>query len=293
VISDAADSTIPPIPLQDVHELRLRHQGQELPGFLPYQAKGVDQKFNAEWNGLIQVTLDNVKELMQDLVEQTVNDIFKRFSCGHALMSILQSRLDTVAKNCSRRLKELARMELSQPFTLNSHYYLDSKAKFTGKLKEAFLGRFGDPDPTPAILPTSFVNESQLLGNLMFYGMKCSSIRDMFLSQQTEFDAEIDMAACLAYYKVVYKRVLNGVPMHIHSYFIKDFFYSSDGPSLSEHAYTSLVSPSEGLSGSKRARSIADLLEEELSVAHKRLELQDKKTRLEKAVRILRDPLVE
>lgn len=284
----------------------------------------------------IQGTLDEVKELMRGLVERKVNKGFSRFSsCRHALMLVLMTHLDDVAKTCSKRLGDLVAMECRGPYTRNAHYYLDSRAKFTTMMKEALVGRFRPPSqspyqvlpafnansapgapafgansaptapafnansapgataPSPLHLTTPGLSESQLLQHLASYGIRCSGIRDLFFSQPTQYDPELDMmSACLAYYKVAYKRILDEVPMHINKFLINDFF-DTNGKTLYEHAYRSLVSGrAEAEVGGKRSRGIADLLQEDANASNKRRKLQDSKFRLEKAVKVLWDPLI-
>ena len=316
-------SSIPPVPLEEVQQLRRKYQGRELPGFSPYKAvEKLIEKFFSGWKEVIQVTVEKVKELMLGLIEQKVNGSFSRFSsCHRALMSVLLTHLDDTVKTCSERLGSIVEMECQEIFTRNDHYYLDAREKSMVKLKEALLGTFNAPPSTPQFefnapfsvpgapfgsasaplgsapassaprTPTT-ISENQLMGYLLSYGIKCSGIKELFLTQQTPYDVELEMiSACLAYFKVAFKRINDVVPMNIKKFLVKDFF-QSDGRSLSEHAYLSLVAAENESVGGKRSRGLVDLLSEDTFVVHKRRKLQDSKARLEKAVRVLRDPLI-
>lgn len=50
--------------------------------------------------------------------------------------------LDMSYENCSDRLQRLCLMENEDTFTMNDHYFTDSKRNFLAELKKAYLGNF-------------------------------------------------------------------------------------------------------------------------------------------------------
>ena len=106
-------------------------------------------------------------------------------------------------------------------------------------------------------------------------------------------DDELDiMAACLAYYKVVFKRVIDEVPMHVRRYLMSDFLRSSGSSDpLPKRVHQSIMSMFD--KGADKHQGLLDLFAEDSSVDHKRRQLQDTRNRLTAALKVLRDPLKE
>jgi hypothetical protein len=131
-------------------------------------------------------------------------------------------------------------MEGSDTFTMNDHYFTDSKAVFLGKLKEANLGIL---DKTPAVrvvwpsdknawlvvnwdrhlaihVQDAAYSNSFSAANVLDYlkraGISFKTLDEIHLAQTTPEDDELNMmAATLAYCKVV---VGSGVPAVLFVY---------------------------------------------------------------------------
>lgn len=137
----------------------------------------------------------------------------------------MDAHLDSLADVCRGRMEKLASMEGSDTYTMNDHYFTDSKAAFLAKLKKANLGVLNKAVAVRGVrLPdknVEFVVDSaryfpihvqdaefpkisaHLLNYLQLAGISFKTLDEVQLAQTTSEDDELNMmAATLAYCKV-------------------------------------------------------------------------------------------
>ncbi|PNH03187.1 Interferon-induced GTP-binding protein Mx1 [Tetrabaena socialis] len=268
--------------LQEVRALRQRHVARELPGFCPYSAmEELVRGFKGQWAQHARTLLEDVVALAHQRAGAVVEDVFARYPKALRLVSnILAAHMEELRQAALAAVESLTAMEDAEIFILNDHYYCDSKTAFLGRLKRAFL-------KAAALSPQTQQAVQGLLSQLAGYGFSFKTPDALFMAQPTDADDELHMmAACLAYFKVAFKRIQDEVPMHIRS---KLLHRLADRRGLEQAVMQRLKSPAAAHPASaQQQHTVArSLLAEDEGVATRRTQLRDMERRLREAVDVL------
>ncbi|KAG2488600.1 hypothetical protein HYH03_012919 [Edaphochlamys debaryana] len=275
--------------LEQVQRLHQRHLGAELPTFSPYSAmEELVRGFKGRWREHAQACLEAVLEAVDGEAQAVLEAHFGRYPKAlRVLSTAVSAYVDRLASEADGAVREVIAMEDDDTFTLNTHYFRAQFATFLGRLKRAYL-------KPPALDAHNTQQVQALLSSLAAYGFKFSSPDDLFMAQPTPVDDELHaMAACLAYFKVAFKRVQDGVPLHIRRFLLRRLG-SREGleAALAEHLGTGAPAAAAGDGGA--ASGAADkaevarlLLAEDEAVAARRSQLRDLERRLREAVALL------
>ncbi|KAG2488599.1 hypothetical protein HYH03_012918 [Edaphochlamys debaryana] len=198
--------------LPEVHALRREHLGRELRGFSPYSAlEALVERFQHQFRPHALSCVTAVVEAVRAKVAEVVRQHFGRYPRAAKLVGqALASKLDQLAATARADVETLVEREESCIYTINTHYFRDSFHCFLGRLKVAYCR-------PPAQSEEQRREVRALLQQLSGFGVSFSCFEDAFNAQATPYDEELRlMAACLAYYKVSFKRMLDAVPLALH-----------------------------------------------------------------------------
>eukprot|EP00798_Chlamydomonas_sp_ICE-L_P007077 gene7077-173_t len=219
--------------LKDVKKLRARHLGRELPTFSPYSAvEELIEMHKGRWGGISLKCLGNVMKELTELMVDSVERHFGQFPVARAqIRALISALLESKAESCKNLLIGLVNTEKANTFTMNTHYFVDSKTAFMTRLKEAYLGVYKyrqagmlTKSTYKAVETDYAADETAVLGHIQKLGIPCTNLNRLYRSQATPVDDELSMmAATLAYFKVAFKRVVDEVPLHIMSFLMQSF----------------------------------------------------------------------
>ncbi|KXZ52299.1 hypothetical protein GPECTOR_10g931 [Gonium pectorale] len=272
--------------LEQIRELCRRHEGRELPGFSPYSAvEDLIRQHKGQWASHADECLEAVEDAVRGKGEAVLAETLGRYPKAlRAIGTVFSDYVEELTAEAGDKISSLVGIEDADTFTLNQHYFAKQHAFFLGRLKKAY------------VQPKALSNQEEeqvkdMLGKLKSFGVSFSSYDDLFMAQVTDADEELRMmAACLAYFKVAFKRVQDGVPLLIRDTLLRRLAdrHTFETVVLKKAGLASGLGP-EGLAASDAARS---LLEEDQALAARRMQLQDMKRRLQEAMAVLHAPAV-
>ncbi|GAA5960847.1 hypothetical protein JCM8115_000172 [Rhodotorula mucilaginosa] len=249
------------------------HKGREVPLNTPYGAKtSLMKDAMGPWLGLSLDSLERSKGPIGTAVLNLANRHFKAFSAE--LLEIASLTVSEVLEQlfivANARIDDIIELE-STPFTLNDHYFAQTRDDVLTALKRARQG----PD---SLQVTIYEKDhvSTALSALAAAGYKGVTADHLpRLLGPAKHEEALDAAAqTVAYWKIAYKRLVDDIPRIIDAAVIRPL-PSAISKALLEHLVT--VGKDE----------IERLMAEPAPLAAERAELNLRKTRLEEAKRVL------
>nr|BAF46281.1 dynamin related protein [Chlamydomonas reinhardtii] len=199
--------------LVEVGQLRKRHLGRELPGFLPYSAmEALLSQFKGKHRDQATACLAAVEAEVHERARRVVGDQLGRYPRAKgAVGSALCSHVESLVQETAAELDKLLAREDGDVFTLNSYEYEVMRNEFLARLKRCYKQlKQPDDEAMPEVL--------DMLSELSRHGVHFADFDAAFMAQHTAVDDELYMAAsCLAYFKVAFKRMQDAVPMAVRS----------------------------------------------------------------------------
>ncbi|KAB5589117.1 Myxovirus resistance protein [Ceratobasidium theobromae] len=274
--------------LDDVVELAEGARTRELPGEFPFAVTEelVTQTLKS-WREPVQEVFVRAERIFVQRLTSLVEHHFGKHSHG-GLRGIIQKTVLEQLEECkTKTLQELEFMldMESLPFTLNSHYYLDYKEKFhkyyaTSSINGSNLAQSLREEYTPAYTKSRMERAEDPVGTALdnlrkagFDGLKRQDLVKLLPADYSHKAALEIMASVRAYYQVAYKRFADTVPLAIDRHYVRAF----------EHVIqTTLVTRLKISSPDAHDRCVAWMTEPQ-SVVRRRVELNDRKERLEAA----------
>ncbi|KAF8181827.1 P-loop containing nucleoside triphosphate hydrolase protein [Pholiota molesta] len=126
--------------IDEVLEKAQRARTRELPGHYPFVVqKTFIHNIVKQWNAPSEALYRNVHAIISKHAKQLVQKHFEHFGQGklaHQVGVILQQHINECLKRTEERVKWILRLE-DVPFSLNTHYLADYKAKFLAYYKGA------------------------------------------------------------------------------------------------------------------------------------------------------------
>eukprot|EP00198_Chlamydomonas_reinhardtii_P007089 XP_001696425.1 dynamin-related GTPase [Chlamydomonas reinhardtii] len=194
--------------LVEVGQLRQRHLGRELPGFLPYSAmEALLSKFKGKHRDQATACLAAVEAEVHKLAHRVVEEQLGHYPRAKGAVGHVESLVQETAAE----LDKLLAREDGDVFTLNSYEYEVMRNEFLARLKRCYKQlKQPDHEAMPEVL--------DVLSELSRHGVHFADFDAAFMAQHTAVDDELYMAAsCLAYFKVAFKRMQDAVPMAVRS----------------------------------------------------------------------------
>jgi len=151
----------------------------------------------------------------------------------------IERMLDEVSSKTRDEIKIQCVMEKRRPFTMNEHYFIQSKSdKFTSLVNR----RRAPPSAripaslSPTASSTAKWTQSDFLTVLAAYGFPVKSFDDLArLYDPDKYEEELRVISdVLAYFKVAYKRMIDAIPMRIEQHFIHGFYEMMKDQLISE-----------------------------------------------------------
>ncbi|GLC38721.1 hypothetical protein PLESTF_001692100 [Pleodorina starrii] len=277
--------------LEEVTALHRRYLGNELPGFSSYDTLvELIRAFKGQWADHAAKCLEDVAALTQEQAAAVVTELFGRYPKAlRFIRSAMSQHIDTLTAEAAKEIRALTDIEDRDIFTLNDHYFSSQFTIFLGRLKRAYI-----KGPS---LDYSTINQVQnLLGQLATFGYTFRTCDELLTCQPTPVDDELRMmAACLAYFKVSFKRIQDGVPLHIRSFLLRQLV-SHQGleDAVLRHLSAKTGSGGQRMEAALQGRTSAgweeaakELLVEEEGLAQQRVQLKGLERRLREALEVL------
>ena len=136
------------------------------------------------------------------------------FNCRTAI----EHMLDEVSRITRKEIKVQCTMEKRRPFTMNEHYFIQSKSD-----KYSSLLNLRRPPQTHPVHGAQ--GKKDILAQLALYGFPLKSFEQLTrLYDPDKYEEELRVISeVLAYFKVAYKRMIDAIPMRIEHHFIHGF----------------------------------------------------------------------
>ncbi|KXZ52300.1 hypothetical protein GPECTOR_10g932 [Gonium pectorale] len=282
--------------LEQVQELRRRHEGRELPGFSPYSAvEELIRQHKGQWtnhaNECLKAVADAVRGEGMAVLQETLGRYPKALGAiGAAFLDYVEELTVTAAD----QIHLLVDMEDADTFTLNECIFSKDQARFLRRLKRAYMPKTAQDGGDGAKLGGDGEEQDgggkkqDGGGKKQDGGGKKQDGDGGRMKLVTDADEELRMmAACLAYFKVASRRVQDNVALVIRNILLRRL--------ANRYTFVTAVmqkaglATAEGLDPSAAARA---LLEEDQALAARRMQLQDMKRRLQEAMAVLHAPAV-
>ncbi|KAG2486191.1 hypothetical protein HYH03_015153 [Edaphochlamys debaryana] len=198
-----------PMMLAQVQAVLWDHAGRELPTFSPYSAvEELVRSFKGRWREHAEACLARAVQLAGAEVDAVLQAEFGAYPKAlRAVRAAASAHLAALQAEARQALRELVGLEERGVFTLNALYFRTQLAAFEARLKQAHLQR-------KALSLEAETKVKALLDSLRGHGNAFGGPQDLLMAQPTPVDDELHaMAACLAYFKVSFKRLQDGVPL--------------------------------------------------------------------------------
>ncbi|KAG2486184.1 hypothetical protein HYH03_015147 [Edaphochlamys debaryana] len=198
-----------PMMLAQVQAVLRDHAGRELPTFSPYSAvEELVRSFKGRWREHAEACLARAVQLAGAEVDAVLQAEFGAYPKAlRAVRAAASAHLAALQAEARQALRELVGLEECGVFTLNALYFRTQLAAFEARLKQAHLQR-------KALSLEAETKVKALLDSLRGHGNAFGGPQDLLMAQPTPVDDELHaMAACLAYFKVSFKRLQDGVPL--------------------------------------------------------------------------------
>ncbi|PNH03669.1 Interferon-induced GTP-binding protein Mx1 [Tetrabaena socialis] len=263
--------------LEEVSELRREHQGPELRPFMPsHIPEKLIRRFRGDWQRHADECLAAVVEVVGTVIERLVVELFGRYP--RAVRSALAEHIAGLQAATRDQLFGLVAMEDHNVFVrheTDETYF----AAFLATLKRAHV-RMQFSSMETLQKPAALLNEVPELRGALMAGA---------LLLPTSADDELKlMAACLAYYKVAFRRTREVLPLIVQETLLNKLSQPGNGLSQPDGLQWYLQ---EALLGEQPdAAAAADLLHECEHTARRRTELADIERRLKQASKLLQSP---
>ncbi|KXZ49644.1 hypothetical protein GPECTOR_20g501 [Gonium pectorale] len=265
----------------EVRSLRQKHIGRELPGFSPYSAvEELIRRYKGQWSLHALECLGEVATAAHELSVRVVEEMFERYPVAQRSIGMAFSDyMEELASEAEMQIKSLLAREDADVYTFNDRSLRQVCAAFQGRLKKAYL-------QCPALDDDGQKKASDLLHELAALNLNFGSYEDLFMAQTTDADEELHMiAACLAYFKVAFRRVADNVPITIRSTLLERLG--------DKHGLVGALLRHAGLDAGPAQDSAAAaraLLTEDEALAEQRARLRDMEQRLRRALGALHAP---
>ncbi|KAG2426403.1 hypothetical protein HYH02_014830 [Chlamydomonas schloesseri] len=286
--------------LDEVQELRRLHLGRELPGFLPYSAmEALVSRFKGQWHDQAAHCLDNVEAAAQQLAGRVANKHMGNYPLAkRAVGAALRRHVESLVQETAQHLDQLLGCEDRDVFTLNTQDFADKQAAFLGRLKCAYLH----------LCPPSREDMKEevhsALSTLSDAGADFPDLDAAIMAQRTPLDEELFMAAsCLAYFKVVFSRVRDAVPLAMRDKLLRRL---GDRAALEAAVWHELLGGAEAGAkaaaatddndgfnfddGVAKAKAAAAALQEDPHLAERRRHCKAMTLKLQQALELLQTP---
>ncbi|KAG8994195.1 hypothetical protein FRB94_010066 [Tulasnella sp. JGI-2019a] len=222
--------------LDQVMELAKRCRTKELPGNYPFDVK---QKFIAKalenWEAMAIRCFEEIHDLISDHVIKLVRFHFRKQALGglqDTVVAVAAERIRYRFQATLDKIKSLCANERT-PYTLNDHYFFESRTKFLGHYKAVYRQSRGHKALLAALQghdsETRTVHDQRwqdindamaALARLGIPGLKPADLARLLPEDEMTPGLEI-MAEVKAYFKVAYKRFVDNIPQQIDSDFIQ------------------------------------------------------------------------
>ncbi|KAF8181829.1 P-loop containing nucleoside triphosphate hydrolase protein [Pholiota molesta] len=284
--------------IDEVFERAHRARTRELPGNYPFVVqKTFIDKIIKEWHAPAQVLCKTVHNTVLEHVKSLVGKHFAEFGQGHLeqrIKSIIQQHMKKCLERAEERIQWLLELEVS-PFSLNTHYLADYKAKFLAhykssrdeqnrahlatairdyELESQAKARHSKKGTASSFsTPAEPIGIAKILSGLAEIGMtgiKPEGLANLLPPDRME-PALIIMADVRAYFQVAYKRFADLIPLAIDRELVR-----GAAKDVLQILYHNL-----GINGDDGARICKELSEESPQVAGRREDLRKKLERLE------------
>ncbi|KXZ50489.1 hypothetical protein GPECTOR_16g664 [Gonium pectorale] len=205
------------MPLYEVRSLRRKHIGRELPGFSPYSAvEDLIRRYKGQWSRHALECLGEVAAAAHELSGRVVEDVFKRYPRAQLSIGMAFSDyMEELVLEAESQIKGMLAKEDADVYTINDRSLRQMFDTFLGRLKKAYLRpRALDDDGQHRMI--------QVMHGLATLNLTFTSYDELFMAQTTDADDELRlMAACLAYFKVAFRRIADNVPITIRGTLLK------------------------------------------------------------------------
>ncbi|KAL0484131.1 GTP-binding protein Mx [Acrasis kona] len=233
-------------------------RGKDLPGFVHFgPTKHIIKKCQKEWGQIAMSLLTKIYTKIEEVIVDQSNEDFNRFL--H-----LRDQVNFHVRNYARELLEknrniidyLVDAELSEPLTLNNHYFSESVDKYMLEYKKPFV--VGNAE-----------NALKLLHNAGFHDIKIEDLDRLRRDPDEEIHKVI--ASARAYHRVSRKSFTDSIQKCIFCHFLKKFADTIDEV---------LIEKLNILDGDKE--NFAKLLAEDKLLVTRRGDLKEQESRLER-----------
>ncbi|KAF9479395.1 hypothetical protein BDN70DRAFT_878878 [Pholiota conissans] len=284
--------------IDEVLERAHRARTRELPGNYPFVVqKNFIDKIIKEWHAPAQILCKTVHSTVHEHIKNLIRKHFAEFGQGHLeqrVKNIIQQHMKQCLERAEERIKWLMELEAS-PFSLNTHYLSDYKAKYLAHYKGArdecnrshltkaiqVYANQSKPQPPQqkganTVIPsTEMTGIAKILTGLAEIGMTGVKPEDLanLLPPDRMEPALVIMADVRAYFQVAYKRFADLVPLALDRELVR-------GAGDADHVL-SILYKHLGVNGEEGARICKELSEESPQVAGRRVDLEKKLERLE------------
>ncbi|KAH9485773.1 Interferon-induced GTP-binding protein Mx2 [Psilocybe cubensis] len=278
--------------VDDVLDRAQRARTRELPGHYPFvvQRMFIDSIVK-EWQAPAQILCKIVHNIVSDNIKDLIKEHFGEFGQGHLeqrVRTIVQQHLKQCLERTEERIIWLIKLE-ELPFSLNTHYLADYRAKFLAHYKSA-REKYEQPDvidsitrykvnPVPvssssrhATEPTGIAKALAGLAEAGLSGVAAHDLAKLLPPDPMEPALNI-MADVRAYFQVAYKRFTDNVPLAIDLDLVRG----------AERNILSVLYSNLGINGVDGHRICMEMAQESPQVADRRADLQKKLERLEVA----------
>ncbi|PPQ80108.1 LOW QUALITY PROTEIN: hypothetical protein CVT25_001476 [Psilocybe cyanescens] len=302
--------------IDDVLDRAQRARTRELPGHYPFvvQKTFIDNIIK-EWQAPAQVLCKTVHSVISEHIKGLIKKHFSEFGQGYleqrvrqvlnnnyqpfvanfethilTVLTIMQQHLKKCLERVEKRIVWLMKLE-DLPFSLNTHYLADYRAKFLSHYKSV-REKYEEPDVMNAIheykvpltafssasknlpiaQPTGIAKALAGLAEAGLAGVQAHDLAKLLPPDPMEPALNI-MADVRAYFQVAYKRFTDNVPLAIDLDLVRG---------VKQDVLVVLYS-TLGINGLDGHRICKELAQESPQIADKRIDLQKKLERLEVA----------
>lgn len=284
--------------IDEVFERAHQSRTRELPGSYPFVVQETLIKAIIEqWNTPMQVLCNTVFSILVEYVKRLVTAHFGSFGQGgleQRVKVLLQDHIKRCMNSTQERVTWILALE-DRPFSLNTHYLADYKAKFLAYYKGArekdrnatlmsAIQTYSPPAPSGVFRgsnrtsysePSAPTGIAKVLAGLVEIGIH--GVRPEDLSKLIPPDgmepALVIMADVRAYFQVAYKRFADNIPLAIDHELVRGITRN----------ILSILNTGLGINGRDGLRICKELAQENPRVSSLREELRKKLERLDDA----------
>ncbi|PNH08937.1 Interferon-induced GTP-binding protein MxB [Tetrabaena socialis] len=254
--------------LDDVSQLLKSYRGPELPPFMPpHLLKKLITRFRGEWQQHAQECLEAVAGVVGAVNEGVVAAELGRYpKTAAAVRSALAAHLESVRADALERLANAVAVEHNNTSVQHLTAYNQYRKAFLAALKHAHMRM--DEGSTDLLKQVPQLQGSQTAG---------ADALLLALPSKEEDELQL-MAACLAYYKVVFRRAHEVLPLTIKEALLNRL---AQPDVLQRYLQEALLGQQPS------AEAARELLHESEETTRRRAELADREGRLVQACRLL------